>query len=62
MKTIFKLIVLFLEATGAFIMGMLSLVGLVVSGFGLLLVVLLMAVVATVLFVTLLFMFLLLVV
>ncbi len=62
MKTIFKLIVLFLEATGAFIMGMLSLVGLVVSGFGLLLVVLLMAVVATVLFVPLLFMFLLLVV
>ena len=61
MKTIFKLIVLFLEATGAFIMGMLSLVGLVVSGFGLLLVVLLMAVVATVLFVPLLFMFLLLV-
>ncbi len=61
MKTIFKLIVLFLEATGAFIMGMLSLVGLIISGFGLLLVVLLMAVVATVLFVPLLFMFLLLV-
>lgn len=61
MKTIFKMIVMLLEATGAFIVGMLSLVGLIISGFGLLLVVLLMAVVATVLFVPLLFMFLLLV-
>lgn len=61
MKTIFKMIVMLLEATGAFIVGMLSLVGLIISGFGLLLVVLLIAVVATVLFVPLLFMFLLLV-